>query len=195
MNAANTIIILLLNAIWIIGIYFLIRKISKHRKQRILLPNRNLSSYLKPVDEVKEIKTRRNWLISFILFNLVSSIASSYLILIMDDINLKSKILIPLVTLFSFTISILITYYCAYLKKGTAWLLWILITIPFSQLYSSFMQAAKKTPYLLPNWLQILLLTFTIFYWIQSLYLRNVNLRRRYHNDAMYLKNYFESEN
>ncbi len=195
MNLINIFFIFLINTIWIIGFYFLIKKISNYRKRRILIPNRNLSFYLKPIDEVKDAKTRRNWLVSFILFNFISCITSSYMILILDDINLKSKILVPIITLFFFSISILVTYYCAYLKKGTALLLWILITIPFSQLSNSFLQASKKISFLTPNWLRIILLTFTIFYWIQSLLLRNANLRQRYHNDAIYLKNYFESMN
>jgi hypothetical protein len=195
MNTLQILIAIGINAIFFFGIYYLLRKFSKYLKQRILLPNRNIKSYLEPIDEIYENKIKKSWLVSFILLNTVSFLSTVAILWKIENLTTPSKIVIISSTLFVFAISIYITYYCAYMKRGTALLLYILIVSPFSQIYNTFLQVTNKTAILLPNWLQIILLTLLIFYWIQSLLLRNVNLKRRHHKDAMYLKHYFESTN
>ena len=197
MSAAFVTLIVLTIYIFIgIGLYFALRKLSKHLKNRILFPTSNISLYLREIDTNYEDSVRKQWFISFILMNLFASFFSYFTSMNSGYFSILSAILIATASLIP---SIWITYYCAYQKRGSAWLLYLIITIPFSFLsLPAFYLSAKNnlSPLMFSPALMLSALTssiMTIVFWINCIRLRKVNLKRRHHQNALILKEKFST--
>ena len=128
---ANTILLAICVVYAIIGIsvMLLLRKASRYLAERLLLPDDNIPLYLHRLDVEKENKIRKLWLISFILANLFSIYFP--FVTWVNSAGI-SPFLAFAIALLSVIPSIWITYYCAYLKRGSAFLLYLIISIPVS---------------------------------------------------------------
>lgn len=174
-----------------IATILLLRKASRYLNARLLLPDDNISLYLHKIDVKKEDKVRKLWFISFILTN-VFAVYPSYLS------NLNSGKFGPalalLITFLSLIPGIWIAYYCAYKKRGSAFLLFLIITIPLSYFFLTVNEFIKP----LFTWTNtfklyvVFYLLTVVYYWINSIKLRKVNLTRRYHKNALALQELFE---
>jgi hypothetical protein len=181
-------------------IFLVVKKINRTLKNRILLPTSNVSIYLKPIDEIKEAKTKKRWLTTYILTYLFSIISTfSIWLNISTPQPIAAKILTLFFYLISLALSFWITYHCAYKKQGSAFLLLLLITIPISTIVTLVSQL-NQTFY----WPQFSLLTLILLFinfglnalfWVVSFELRKVNLVRRYHLNALILKEKFQKLN
>ncbi len=181
-------------------IYLLVKKINNKLKNRILLPTSDISIYLKQVDEIKEEKARKTWLITFII-TYISSLFSAFSMWM--NMSISQPLPVRIAVLFSYIVSFAIyfwiAYHCAYKKRGSLYLLILLISIPLSYLsliISHFNDAS--------HWSELTNLTklsiwinfgLNIFFWISSFNLRKINLIRRYHTNALLLKEKFQNLN
>ena len=182
------------------AVYKILRKLSKYLASRILLPTSDIELYLKEINTTKEEKVRRQWLISFVILNIIS-IIFSYLsrAAFSPYLSGMSTVIFNAVALaisvLSVIPSILITYYCAYQKRGSAFLLYIIIILPLS------IFGLMTREYFRPSmiWSQALViasfsqLAINIVYWINCIRLRSVNLKRRFHTNALILKEKFKA--
>jgi hypothetical protein len=129
-----------------------------------------------------EKSIRKQWLISFWLYysmTLIWVLPTAVAPFFILHKNVKEILLASVIFLIlsSFSlIPMLITYHCAYRKRGTAWLLWLLIIIPIymALLFISFLQAEMKTGLNFSGWVLLYFLP-TIFFWVSSFRLRKVN--------------------
>ena len=174
------------------GIYVSLRKLSKYLAERVLLPSSNISLYLKEIDTLKESQVRKNWMISFVLMNFFAAIFSFFTFFNTGYFNLITSIILPIPILIP---SIWITYYCAYKKRGSAWLLYLIISLPIS-LFSMGLKELVQPSFIWSAWMKIfsiIYLASQIYFWITSIKLRKVNLTRRYHKNALILQEKFNS--
>jgi hypothetical protein len=179
-------------------IYLVVKKINTKLKNRILLPTSDISTYLKQVDEIKEEKARKRWLIIFII-NYLSSIFSAFSMWMNMSVSQPLPIKITVLSSYaiSFALSFWITYHCAYKKRGSAYLLLLLISIPISIFFLIMSQFSNPSYWSqLTNLTKIsVLLNFglNMLFWISSFNLRKINLVRRYHTNALLLKEKFKN--
>ena len=174
------------------GIYLLLRKSSKYLANRLLLPTADINLYLKEIDTSNEERVRKQWFITFVLINIFGFIYPYLSLRSSGAFNIGISIGIIAISLIP---SIWITYYCAYQKRGSAFLLCLIITFPFS----IFGLIAKEYFGLIMKWspalvaVSISYITIAIFYWINCIRLRKVNLTRRFHKNALILQEKFKA--
>ena len=169
----------------------LLRKASSYLAERLLLPDDNIPLYLHRLDVEKENKIRKLWLISFILANLFSIYFP--FVTWVNSVGI-SPFLAFAIALLSVIPSIWITYYCAYLKRGSAFLLYLIISIPVSIVILSMNELIRPL-FIWSSHLKIsgiLYLAALIFFWTSSIKIRRVNLNRRYHINALALTEKFK---
>lgn len=140
-----------------------------------------------------EIKARKNWLISFWLY--YGPLLPWYLCFcgLMTYLFAagvcKSKscmllnILLPILIIFCLALAIvpmLITYRCAYKKRGTAWLKWLMIIIPIKIVicvapvpYRSMIPDQMKTA--TSEWLMYIFILIDLFFWVNCYKLYKFN--------------------
>lgn len=123
--------------------------------------------------EEKESKTRKTWVFSFYANYCIYWISFVVTIFLIDSPNegplVRLAAVIPCTVLIG--IMMWIVYYCAYKKKGTGLLSWIVIMSPL-QLISSF---AKEGIDLSLWYLTVFDLALFGFYWFSSFRLRRIN--------------------
>lgn len=178
-------------------IFLVVKKINTKLKTRILLPSSDISIYLKPIDEIKEAKVKKEWLTIFILTYLSSFISIFF---VWSNISSLQPNFFKITLLFIygiiFSLSLWITYHCAYKKQGTAYLLLLLISIPLSIGFSLFSQLQQPLYWSQFSKLTLILLFINYglnaLFWIESFKLRRINLIRRYHQNALTLKEKFQ---
>jgi hypothetical protein len=130
-----------------------------------------------------ENKTRKTWLISFLIyiaFSIVSTLLIFFDLLNGDSENLGIIVLTALLISALVTIpSSWITYHCAYKKRGTAWLMWIMIAMPLRELVNF-----SKGEWNQIDWSVIAIAYVAIafgveiFFWVNCLRLYEVNNKR-----------------
>lgn len=157
------------------------------RKKKVCcaLTEEDLKPFFEKLDLAGEEKIRKHWLAIFAF----SSIYSIILFLNNDWTDHTGES-------FNFFISLLkglgmilpgtlITYYFAYIKRGTVWLLVQLITIPIAIVVFYFTTYPEVTPF------QLAFFAFDLFieayYWFCSLQLFKVNSARK-HQKALAMK-------
>lgn len=114
-----------------------------------------------------ESKVRKKWLISFFSFFTLGAIGCIG-DLVSEPMNLRTLIDSAHIIIWS-----LITYHFAYNKKGTKWLMFILIVIPFQL---TFLYIAQFFSYSPEELLLTLLLTpFMSYFWLNCYRLRKYN--------------------
>lgn len=96
------------------------------------------SCHLTEYERLVEIKTRKKWLVSFVLISLISVFSVFFTIVGEEGVESVSKeIGLPLGIMIS-TLAIIpwfwITYHCSFKKRGTAWLSWTMVMVPLREL-------------------------------------------------------------
>ncbi len=185
-------VVLIIYGLMGFGLYLILRKTSKYLANRILLPTGKISLYLQEIDTAREDSVRRQWFISFILFNIVGTIFS---LLICSSSGYFNIIAAGALAIISLIPSVWITYYCAYQKQGSAFLLYLIISLPLSP-FAMILQG-----YLTPTMIwspalitsSIIYIAINLFYMINCIKLRTVNLQRRFHKNAIILQQQFAS--
>ncbi len=191
--SANATLLLICVIYGIIGIVtiMLLRKASRYLADRLLLPDDNIPLYLQKIDTVSEDNIRRLWLISFIVTNLFAA----YFSFLSNMNSIKAgPLLASIITLLTLIPSVWITYYCAYYKRGSAFLLYLIISLPLSFFFLGMNELIKPifmwtAPLKISG---LLYFPTVIFFWICSIKLRKVNLTRRYHKNALALREKFK---
>jgi hypothetical protein len=117
-------------------------------------------------------KERKRWLVSFWVWIAVTYIVD-LLLLLGGDSNDQIQTLVEMALM---PISFWITYYCAYRKRGTAWLAWILVVIPLRILMD---MVESYDVEVLKNSISLIvvlgILSSQIWFWIASMKLRLAN--------------------
>ena len=134
----------------------------------------------------RENKVRKLWLVSFWIFSTLSFANLTVMLVekngsFIEVFGFWQALTINLfLTSIPLSISCLITYHCAYFKKGTAWLKWLLITIPGKE-FLGIAQELGSSSESLPITIAFLSigLGIALFYWICSLRLHNINSARK----------------
>jgi multisubunit Na+/H+ antiporter MnhB subunit len=138
-----------------------------------------------------ETEVRKRWLISFVLYMTWGVILSFFTFLTIfmataaekGDISLPVSILIAIIGIAMISIpAIWITYHCAYTKRGTAWLTFLLIIIPFR-----YVQAASSDMFEFESSIDaasvivvaVIDIVIAVFYWWNCFCLRKVNALRK----------------
>ncbi len=191
-QAAVIIFLIFIYALIGFGLYYLLRKSSKYLAQRLLLPTSNISLYLQEIDHAREEKARKRWLTAFILMTIFSALLSFHLFQQSALMSLTSSIVCAILAMIP---AAFVNYYCAYKKRGTAWLLYLIISTPFNLLFLIGKELHSPTLHWSPlvTLGTILYLTTQIYFWVESIRLRKVNLIRRYHKNALVLKEKFDT--
>ena len=170
-------------AIMLIAYYIckLFLKEEKKAEEQIVFVDADLKPLLKPLDLENEEKVRKSWLRAFFI-----STSLSTLILVLEKIESP---LTPWVFFFHLFFSLLgvsifiwITYYCAYKKRGTAWLMFQLIMSPIANLIGSckaLIYDSTEFGYIVTALGLIPGMIVAAYYWINCLRLRRVNLARK----------------
>src|SRR5262249_19119553 len=114
----------------IFGIYLLINYLKRTPKYSI--QEEDLKPYLSQMDIQIEETVRKQWLISFLIYTVSSAfvIFLKYIgVITLNEVGKETgnpySIIFDIV--FSSILWVLITYHCSYKKRGTAWLLLIMI--------------------------------------------------------------------
>ncbi len=147
------------------------------------------------IDILKEETVRKQWLISFFIYSAISALStlisiSAILILIRKASFTEAETTDIASKLVDLTLSFLvlipwfwITYHCAYKKRGTAWLMWTLILLPAGVLINGIMRGTwnqfAEGPFLAKS-IALMSLGIAVYYWINCLRLKRVNLDREY---------------
>lgn len=179
----------------IVFVIFFIYKIFKNRassslKNQQLLTDDELNPFLNTLNLDVEKKVRKQWLVSFFAFTGIHAL-SAFLAYIGDGAysmvseNTSPALSVIFGIFISFFILIFwfwITYHCAYKKRGTAWLMWTMISIPLRELADigkgEWKHAAEWDSF---GWFMVItFIGIEIFYWINCLRLRRVNAAREY---------------
>lgn len=169
-------------------IYMLIRKDSRNSENQQSLSKTDLNPYFDGLNFDIEEKVRKQWLISFFLFigmTFVSIFFEGFGVgafngffentnLDFSDFSVISSLIFSCLNLLLWG---WITYYCAYKKRGTGWLMWIMITLPLRELVrigkGELNQVALWDSF---TWfLVVTYLCVEVFYWINCLRLRKIN--------------------
>ncbi len=131
-----------------------------------------------------EEKVRKQWLISFVIMTLISQL-SFFLDCVekglLGAISMETGFAfgVFICILFSVLISLpwfLITFRCSYRNKGTAWLKWIMISIPVRVLFEFWKEGLNDLPDLILN---LFASGIDIYFWMLCLSLHQVNSARK----------------
>lgn len=169
------------------GIYKLFIKKKSNMAQHSSVSEGKLQPDLKDIEIQKEEKIRRMWLISlltYIVILMAFSIANSLPSAMVSENKENASIFIyHLITSILYPILwFWITYHCSYTKRGTAWLMWIMISTSISLLITVFTTYWNQTVEWdsLSRMITICVFGFDIFFWINCLRLYKVNSAREY---------------
>ncbi len=173
---ASTTTFFLVSFLFVFGLYRLLKLLGKKPVDAI-----SLDAFL-----MREKKVRKFWLISFCMFSAFSYIGLTEMLLekngsFIEAFGFWQALAINLFfASIPFSIGCWITYHCAYFKKGTAWLKWLLITIP-GKVLLNVMQELANSADSSPSSNAFLLagLSIALFYWIWCLRLHNINSARK----------------
>jgi hypothetical protein len=124
-----------ISIIFFVFVLFILYKIFKKEKLDKAKPD---SCHLTEYERLIEIKTRKKWLISFMLMSLISVFSVFFLVAGEEGVESVSK---EIGVLLGIVISMLaivpwfwITYHCSFKKRGTAWLSWTMVMVPLREL-------------------------------------------------------------
>ena len=180
------------------GLYRLFKTRSKKSTSQQKLSEEDLKPFLDVLNLDMEEKVRKQWLISLYA---ITGISAFPIILTYfggdGGFNEFSENTSPTFSIiFGLFISSLalipwfwITYHCSYKKRGTAWLIWTMISLPLRELES----IGKGEWHQVSEWdslgwsMVIMSLGIKVFYWINCLQLRRVNSVRE-HQTILALK-------
>jgi hypothetical protein len=172
------------------GVYKLFKRRSKNIKIQQSLSEDDLKPFLADINLQTEEGIRRQWLVSFYVYMGGTALFTFFNFFKIDSYNQLSEligviftILLGLFILFPvLTPWFWITYHCAYKKRGTAWLMLFLISLPLGELANvaqgEWNQAMESGSFAL-----IILMTFVgseVFFWINCLRLYKFNSKRKY---------------
>lgn len=124
-----------ISAVFFVFILFVLYKILKKEKhENIISENSSLTEH----ERFIERKTRKRWLVSFLLMSVISAFSVFFSVVGEDGLESVSKeIGIPLGLMIS-TCAVIpwfwITYHCSFKKRGTAWLTWTMVMMPLREL-------------------------------------------------------------
>lgn len=148
-----------------------------------------MQPFLRNIDLVREELIRKQWLVSLYVFTAFHTVSTLLSCLVGGDftpliestgIAFGSIVVLALSCLLSVPL-FWITYHCAYKKRGTAWLMWIMIVNPLGELgwlvgvYEVLAEGNGIFWYLLT-----IVVGIEVFYWINCWRLRKVNSIREY---------------
>ncbi len=187
MNVYNQISVLVFLLI-AFGIYRLFKKRSKKSENQPSFSKVDLKPFLETLNLEIEEKVRKQWLISFFAFIGISALSILLNYFGGSEFNEFSEntspafgvvcglLILSLILIFRFGI----TYHCSYKKRGTAWLMWTMISLPLGELAGirkgEWSQAAEWD---FLRWFMVITsLGIEVFFWINCLRLRRVNLDR-----------------
>lgn len=172
------------------GLYKLLKSKSKKSESRQALSEEDLKPFLSGINLDSEEKVRKQWLVSLFIFTGISALSS--LITYFGESSFKELSEytgIAFSILFGLFVSAValiplfwITYHCAYKKRGTAWIMWIMISLPLGELSDiakgGWSQSAEWDS---TGWIMVMtFLVVEVYFWINCLRLRRVNSEREY---------------
>lgn len=171
------------------GVYKLLRRKSKNSENQ-QLSEADLKPFLDGLNSDIEEKIRKQWLVSLFAFTGISAL-SIVLTYFGDGIfnefsENTSPAIIIVIGIFISCLALLswfwITYHCSYKKRGTAWLMLTMITLPLRELTSIGKgQWNQVTEWDSFAWFMIItFLGMKVFFWINCLRLQRVNSAREY---------------
>lgn len=134
-------------------------------------------SELKPFAETinleKEDNVRKLWLVSFLAYSIVT-VFNTYSALedLQTTLDVSSLIIMAITRIIPW---FLITFYCSYKKRGTGWLLWILISLPIRE-FIPLLIALKLSP----AWDTFTMVLIGLIFWNNSIRLLKTNSTREY---------------
>jgi len=129
---------------------------------------------------------RKHWLFSFLGLGCISFLV--YLFPLISRTNLFHPIdynIATIAEMFGVFIWSWITYHCAYRKRGTGWLMWVLISAPMIVLHDILkgdnQEVIQHLLYFHPVvfFITLIPLAGISWFWFNSLRLRKLNLRRK----------------
>lgn len=136
------------------------------------------------IDVIYEEKIRTQWLILFSIyfaFNFFETIVRSLDLEAIKELTVSQGQFsaLRMIVLSSLTVLIpdfLITYYCSYRKKGTAWLMFLIVVVPVGLVVKFFRLEANDFYQLLYGISSLI----GVVYWIACIRLRRVNAKWEY---------------
>ena len=171
----------LLLALWIFGLsYFRYRRNKKYP-----ISDDEARAYFTEADLQREARIRRHWLISYAVLASLALLSAFF-----PDVQVQQspffsetgqKIIAAAITVLYTLISVSIGYYCAYKKRGTMWLLLVIVAVPVGTIFS--LAGEWKMLFSQLGWWAALSLSPSVaviaWFWVSCLRLRAVNLARR----------------
>jgi hypothetical protein len=139
--------------------------------------------------EVKENKVRKTWLIIFCVNYILNWLSFAYVTIRMDDLEKGLGALIAYTGMMGIMMGVV--YYCAYHKKGTGLLTWILFISPLQIL----MNLAKEGIDLSLWYITAIDLALFGLYWFSSFRLRKINCEVKARQQLADLKPHLATSN
>ena len=136
----TTLIVLLIYALIALSVYWQYRKKKDILKKQAQLIEELQHPFLDETVRENETKVRKHWLIALCLYTatfFIPLFKPPFFPELFDAFSLTIQIALSIVFGTFFILACFpwfwIPYYCAYKKRGTAWLLWSIITIPLGE--------------------------------------------------------------
>ena len=176
---------ILVGAALLLGALSILFCIRYRKNKKYPISEEELETYMSDADRLHEAKVRRWWMISYS----VVSVMALFSALFPDSLVQQSpflsetgqKIVTTVISVFYTLVSIWIGYHCAYKKKGTIWLLLVLLATPVS----IFLSIITEWGLLFAEfgwWVMLSVapvLGMLCWFWVNCLRLRRVNLFRQ----------------
>ncbi len=135
----TTLVVLFIYALIAISVYWQYRKKKAVLKKQAQLTEELQNPFLDEMSRENETRIRKHWLITLCLYT-----ATFFIPLfefpfqeLFNEFSWMIQIVLAIVFGIFFILASFpwfwIAYYCAYKKRGTAWLLWTIITIPLGE--------------------------------------------------------------
>lgn len=118
----------LISLLYFIFLAYFLFKIFKDENKRVNAGKNNSNAF----ENIDEIKIRKHWLI-FLILNLFGCMLADFE---MNSISNKNQIFELMISSLKALPAFLITYYCSFKMRGTAWLKTILFTSLLANLMS-----------------------------------------------------------
>lgn len=161
------------NQISIVFFFFVVFVLYKIFKKERYGNTASDTCQLTEYEKLVERKTRKRWLISFLLMSVISVFSAFFTVVGEDGLESVSKeIGIPLGVVIS-TFAVIpwfwITYHCSFKKRGTAWLSWTMVMVPLREL----MDISKGGWSDIGEWNALSWFLVTLFLGVEAYYLFN----------------------